>query len=248
MSDKYDNEVDFYDYIQLSKGLLPGRIAFLRDSFSRMDQLLGREIAREREKFEDDEKRNPQGIVVTSEESYEYQGERFVFESARFRRLIRQSNLVTICTFWESEFASITRELISKTNVRRFGNAPGLSIKEFRGNNVGHRCRTALTKYVGLADDELTWNDLTSFVKLRNTIVHEGDWVRTELINNVEVPSDKGLRDSHAKFKDSGLSFVDLGEMIVTPRLNDLYLTKVQEYLCDVMERAIDHFKKLRAV
>lgn len=251
MDDKYDLIRDGYDSIKSIRMGLPGNVKFLRESFSRMDQLLEKELIREHEEFEHENGLCGGDGTIISEEYYLMQeGCPFnsVFESARLRRLMRKSNLVTICTFFESELAIIVRELIKRTNTRRLGNAPGLTLREFRGNNVCHRCRIALIKYVGISDDDSIWSDLMSFVKLRNTIIHEGDVVRTKVIGETEVPFEGELKAVHSKFKKKGLMFVDGGEMIITPELNEMYLMKVQVYLCDVLDRAIDHFSKLKSV
>lgn len=221
----------------------------LQNSLARMDELLGREIRREREIFEDEKaSMEPGELEILDEETYEWEGEVFVFYPARFRRLIRRSNLVTICSFWETLFTDITKVMLNATNSRRVGNAPGLKINNFSGNNICHRCRAALTRYVGVTDDEAIWNDLQVFSRLRNKIVHEGGYVSVTHEGEEDVPLDRKLRADFAKFQSAGLSIGDDGEVIVEPELNELFLRKVQEYLCDILDRSADHFAPPRPV
>jgi len=208
-----------------------------------MDELLSRELARERELFEDDSATyGPDYINEICEETYEMEGETFYFSAARFRRQMRQSNLVTVCTFWESRMADITRMLLAEANARRGGVDEGLSLHHFRGNNVCQRSRIALTRYVGLSDDKALWNGLKDFSVLRNKIIHEGGGSLADEKNGEIVFHDQNLKTVYQKLKSKGLSLVEHGDLAIDPNLIELFIERVQEYICDVLDKAAELF------
>ena len=221
----------------------------MQESFARMDQLLGREIARERELIEDDiATQRLEDWKILSEESYEVEGEEIVFGSARFRRLVRRSNLVTIMSYFESSLSEITSLLLDEANTRRVGSAPGLSLRDFGHGNVCRRCQTALTKYIGISDNQSLWGSLQDFVKLRNLIVHQGGVIAVIDENEQFVPELDSTRKIHKKLAAKGLLFLESGEMVIEPRLHELLLENVRDYLCDILDRASEHFTIPKAV
>ena len=164
----------------------------MQESFARMDQLLGREVAREREMFEDDiATQRLEDWKILNEETYVVEGEEFVFGSARFRRLVRRGNLVTIMAYFESSLSELTSLLLDEANTRRVGTAPGLRLKDFGHSNACHKCRIALTRYIGISDNQSLWGSLQDFVKIRNLIAHQGGVIPVIDENGRFVPEQK---------------------------------------------------------
>lgn len=238
---KYE-AVHQYDLIMM-RGMYDAQCEMMQESFTRMDQLLGREITREREMFEDDiATQRLEDWKILSEETYEAEGEELVFGAARFRRLMRRSNLVTIMTYFESSLSEITSLILNEVNIRRVGTGPGLRLEDFGHRNACHKCRIALTRYIGITDNQSLWGNLQDFVKIRNLIIHQGGMLPVIDENGRFVPEQISTRKVHKTLGSKGLSLLGSGEMIVEPKLNELLLGKVRDYLCDVLDRAIEHF------
>ena len=176
------------------------------------------------------------------------EGEEFVFGSARFRRLVRRGNLVTIMAYFESSLSEITSLLLDEANTRRVGTAPGLRLKDFGHSNACHKCRIALTRYIGISDNQSLWGSLQDFVKIRNLIAHQGGVIPVIDENGRFVPEQKSARTVHGKLESMGLSLLESGEMIVDPQLHEWLLEKVRDYLCDILDRALEHFTVPKAV
>lgn len=245
----HESELNYQQILSRYKGMYDAQCEQMQESFDRMDQLLSREIGSERELLEDDIAAGRlEGWKVLSEETYDMEGEEIVFGSARFRRLMRRSNLVTIMTYFESSFSEVTTLLLKEVNNRRVGTAPGLRLRDFGHKNACHTCRIALTRYVGISDDQSLWSHLQDFVKVRNVIVHQGGLISMVQVNEQYVPEDRSLTKIHQKLAPSGLFFLGSGEVIVAPELLSLLLSYVQTYLCDILDRASDYFAAPKAV
>ena len=231
------------------RGMYDAQCEQMQESFARMDQLLGREIAREREMLEDEiAAQTIEDWKILSEETYDMEGEEIVFGNAYFRRLIRRSNLVTIMTYFESSLSEITSLLLDEVNTRRVGTAPGLRLEDFGHRNACHKCQIALTRYIGISDNQSLWGSLQDFVKVRNLIIHQGGVIPVIDENGRFVPEQKSPRTVHRKLESKGFSLLESGEMIVEPQLYELLLEKVRDYLCDVLDRALEHFTPPKAV
>jgi len=221
----------------------------MQESFVRMDQLLSREVASERDLLEDDiADQRLEDWKILNQETYETEGEEFVFGSARFRRLIRRSNIVTIMSYLESSLSEITSLLLDEVNTRRVGTAPGLRLRDFGNGNVCYRCKTALTKYVGISQNQSLWDNLQDCVKLRNLIVHKGGFIAVLEKDGQTVPEQDNQRKLIKKLEPKGLSLLESGELIVEPQLYEMLLENVRDYLCDILDRASEHFTSPKAV
>ncbi len=176
------------------------------------------------------------------------EGEEIVFGSARFRRIMRRSNLVTIIAYFESSLSEITSLLLNEANTRRVGTGPGLRLKDFGNNNACHKCRVALTRYIGISDNQSLWGSLRDFVRIRNQIVHQGGFISVIEEKGQFVPEEDNLREAHKRLESKGFSLLESGEMILEPELYQLLLQKVRDYLCDILGRASEHFTPPKAV
>jgi hypothetical protein len=240
---------EYQEYFIKLRSMYDAQCESMLEYFSRMDQLLTREIAQERGLFEDDIAAHVmEDSRILDEESYESEGEVFLFGPARFRRLIRRSNLVTVITYFESSLSEIASALLQESNMRRVGTAPGLRLKDFGPNNVCDRCHTVLTRYIGVADDSRLWSSLKDYIKLRNSIVHKAGFVSVVHEKGEYVPEDKLLRDSHKKISSKGFSVEPTGEMIIEPKMLDIIIEDVRQYLFDICTQAAEHYSRPRAV
>ena len=242
-------EMDHQYLIRMFRGMYDAQLEQMQESFARMDQLLSREIAREREMLEDEiSTKRLEDWKILSEETYDMEGEEIVFGNARFRRLMRRSNLVTIITYFEFSLSEITSLLLSEANTRRVGTAPGLRLKDFRTNNACYTCHTALTRYIGISDNQSLWDSLKDFIRIRNKIVHQGGFISVIQERGRFVPEDDEFSKAHTRLESKGFSLLESGEMILEPELCQLLLEKVRDYLCDILDRASEHFTPPKAV
>ncbi len=241
--------VAYQDYFVRLRSMYDAQCESMQEYFSRMDQLLAREIAQERELIEDEIAAHVmEDCRIIDEESYEWEGEIYLFGPARFRRLIRRSNLVTVVTYFESSLSDIVSALLQESNARRVGTAPGLRLKDFGPNNVFDRCHTVLTKYIGITDDPGLWSRAKDFIKLRNPIVHQAGFVPVVDEKGHYVPEEKSLKNAYDKLAPKGFSLMESGEMIIDPRMLDLFLEAVRSYLFDLCSQASDHFSRPKVV
>lgn len=237
------------DYFKALRSMYDARSELMQESFARMDQLLTRELATERGLFEDDIAAHVmEDCKILNDESYEFEGEIFEFGNAFFRRIMRRSNVVTIITFLEASLSRITKDLLHEANARRGTADAGLKLNDFGPNNICERCRTVLTKYVGISDDQKLWPLLKHFVLIRNSIAHRAGFVDVKVDAGQYVPKDKNLKRAYDKLAPEGLSLLEDGELMVEPKLHDFMLEKVRNYLCDICTRADEHFSRPKAV